>query len=168
MTRSSSVLLVVGIAGSAALAACGGAGAGAEAKAPAKADEPASTAREREPTSVEEAQELIARANADLSASEAGKKLEVDKDSAAAPPAPGGGSTGSTTTAKPTTPGVREESSRSAPADLCSQSCRALSSMRRAVSALCRMTGDEDARCSDAKKTLEKSESRVARCHCSP
>jgi hypothetical protein len=155
MIRSSSALLVVGIAASAALAACGG--AGAEAKAPAKAAEPAAAVAEREPTSVEEAQELIARANADLSSSESGKKADVDKDSAS-----------STTTAKPTSPGVREESSRSAPADSCGQSCRALSSMRRAVSALCRMTGDEDARCSDAKKTLEKSESRVARCHCGP
>jgi hypothetical protein len=38
--------------------------------------------------------------------------------------------------------------------------------MRRAVAALCRMTGEEDARCEDAKKTLNESESRVARCHC--
>jgi hypothetical protein len=156
MIRKDSALLLVGIAGSVALAACGGAG---EAKAPAKAAEPASTtAPEREPTSIEEAQEQIARANADLSGD--GKKADVDKDSAVRPPSPGAGSTSSTTTAP------REEAGRSAPADSCSQSCRALSSMRRAVSALCRMTGEEDARCSDAKKTLQQSESRVARCHC--
>ena len=167
MNRSSSALLFVGLAASAALAACGG--AGGEAK-PAKSAEPESAPREREPTTVAEAQELIARLNADLSASESAKKAsEVDKDSMQ-PPAPGSGSTSGTTNVKPTTPGgtVREESTRNGPADSCSQSCRALSSMRRAVSALCRMTGDEDARCSDAKKTLEQSESRVARCHCSP
>lgn len=165
MNRSSSALLFSAFAASVALAACGG--AAGEAK-PAKSAEPESTAREREPTTVAEAQELIARANADLSASESAKKTtDVDKDSVH-PPAPGGGSTSTTTPEKPKTPGVREESTRNGPADSCSQSCRALSSMRRAVSALCRMTGDEDARCSDAKKTLEQSESRVARCHCSP
>lgn len=151
---------IVGIAGSVALAACGGAG---EAKAPAKMSEPESSSRE--PTSVAEAQEQIERARADLSrdAKQAeGDKLDKDSASSAPPPSPGGGST---STAKPT--GPREESTRAAPADTCSQSCRALSSMRRAVSALCRMTGDEDARCSEAKKTLGESESRVARCHCS-
>lgn len=157
-TRSS-LLLGVALAGSVALAACGGAG---EAKAPAKMSEPESSAREREPTSVEEAQEQIARANADLSDEKAKKAGDVDKDSVARPTTPG--AAGSTSTTTP----PREEASRAAPADSCSHSCRALSSMRRAVSALCRMTGEEDARCSDAKKTLQQSESRVARCHCSP
>lgn len=149
-TRSS-LLLGSALLGSVVVAACGG--AGGEAKAPAKAPEP--EVPTREPSSIEEAQEQIARARTDLSAGESGKKAtEADKDSAAPPPSPGAG--------------VREEHSRVAPADSCSQSCRALSSMRRAVSALCRMTGEEDARCSEAKKTLGESESRVARCHCSP
>lgn len=171
MNRSSTALshgaFGVGIAASVALAACGGA-AGGEAK-PAKSAEPESTAREPEPKTVLEAMAQIEQAHADLSTSEeaAKKATEVDKDSAH-PKAPGAGGSTSSTTARPTTPGVREESTRNAPADTCSQSCRALSSMRRAVSALCRMTGDEDTRCSDAKKTLERSESRVARCHCSP
>jgi hypothetical protein len=155
-TRSS-VLFSVALAGSAVLAACGGAG---EAKAPAKTSEPESGAREREPTSIAEAEEQIARASESLSsAGDAAKKAEQDQDSSA-PTSPGSSASTSTT------PSPREETSKHAPADSCSQSCRALSSMRRAVSALCRMTGDEDARCSDAKKTLEQSESRVARCHC--
>lgn len=161
MIRSQTALLFFGIAGSVALAACGGAGE-AKAPAPAKASEPEASARE--PSSIAEAQEQIERARADLSLGEA-KKAEadkLDKDSAAKPPSPGAGSTSSSTPA-----GRHEESARTAPADSCSQSCRALSSMRRAVSALCRMTGDEDARCSDARKTLGESESRVARCHCS-
>lgn len=161
MIQRQSVLLFVVVAGSVAIAACGGAG---EAKAPAKAAEPESSLRE--PTSIEEAQAQIERASSDLSLAE-GKKAEGDKDYAAPPPSPGGGST-SSTTARPATPTApREESTRAVPADSCSQSCRALSSMRRAVSALCRMTGDGDARCSDARKTLVESESRVARCHCS-
>ena len=163
MIRKDSALLFVGLAASVVLAACGGAG---EAKAPAKAAEPESPSRE--PTSIEEAQQQIERARADLSGA-ADKKLEYDKDSMAPPPtSPGAGAgSSSTTTAKPTT-APREETGRAAPADSCSQSCRALSSMRRAVSALCRMTGDEDARCSEAKRTLEQSESRVAACHCRP
>ena len=141
-------LLSIGIVAAAALAACGGAG---DAKAPAKAAEP--MAPVREPTSIEEAQEQIARARDEVALGEA-KKADADKDSMK----PGAATSGTTT--------PREESPRTAAADSCSQSCRALSSMRRAVTALCRMTGEEDARCSDAKKTLSDSESRVARCHC--
>lgn len=156
MIAKDSALFVVGIAGSVALAACGGAGEAGEAKAPAKAMEPESSTRE--PTSIQEAEEQIARARADLSlGDDAGRKAEgdkLDRESAVPSQSPGASSA------------PREEASRPAPGDSCSQSCRALSSMRRAVSALCRMTGDEDARCSGAKRTLEESESRVARCHC--
>lgn len=157
MIRTKTGLLFFGVAGSIALAACGGAG---EAKAPARAAEPAP----REPTSIAEAQEQIDRARAELSLdAEAAKKAEGDKldKDYAPPPSPAGESTGGSV-AKPTSP--QEE--RASSGDSCSSSCRALSSMRRAVSALCRMTGDEDARCSDARRTLEQSESRVARCHC--
>jgi hypothetical protein len=38
--------------------------------------------------------------------------------------------------------------------------------MRRAVAALCRMAGEADARCEDAKHTLSESEQRVAACGC--
>jgi hypothetical protein len=44
--------------------------------------------------------------------------------------------------------------------------CRALTSMRSAVTALCRMTGNEDARCVDAKRTLADSEGRISPCSC--
>lgn len=151
--RSRASLLFSSIGGGFLLAACGGAG---DAKMPAKAAEPQA---EREPTTVAEAQEQIERASAEL-ASRADKKFEADHDSPAAD---------STATSKPTSPGggVREETAKTTALDACSNSCRALSSMRRAVTALCRMTGDEDTRCSDAKKTLKDNESRVARCHCS-
>jgi hypothetical protein len=157
-----SLLLFVGIAGATALAACGGA-EGAPAKAPAgtAGAEPEST--QREPTSVAEAQDQIARAKSDLELTEK-KKAEGDKDSATSP---GGGATPSTSPAAK--PSVREESPKLSVQDSCGQSCKALSSMRRAVSALCRMTGDTDSRCADARKTLQDSESRVvATCHCNP
>jgi hypothetical protein len=34
------------------------------------------------------------------------------------------------------------------------------------VTALCRMTGPEDARCVDARRTLADSQARIAQCSC--
>ncbi len=152
MSRASSLFVVSGAA-ALVLGACGGA-----AEAPAKSPAATTPADEREPASIAEAQDRIERARAELSgdvAADAVKKSEADKDTRPAAEAPQSSSA------------VREERAAGA-ADACASSCRALSSMRRAVSALCRMTGDEDARCSDARKTLGESESRVARCHCAP
>jgi hypothetical protein len=159
MNRVRASLFFFGLLGAVLLAACGG--APGEAKTPAMAP----SAEEREPTSVAQAQDQIERARAEL-AGEA-KKAEADKDTARAPTAPGaatGGSTAEKPASKPAP--AREETSK--PNDPCASSCRALSSMRRAVSALCRMTGDEDTRCSEARRTLQQSESRVAQCHCGP
>jgi hypothetical protein len=38
--------------------------------------------------------------------------------------------------------------------------------MRRAVDAICRMAGAQDARCLDARKILKDDEARVAPCGC--
>jgi len=48
----------------------------------------------------------------------------------------------------------------------CDTSCRAIVSMRRAVAVLCRLTGEDDPRCVDAKHTLSESERRVVACGC--
>ena len=48
----------------------------------------------------------------------------------------------------------------------CGDGCRAITSMRRAVTALCRMTGDDDARCKDARETLQSREAKLASCGC--
>jgi hypothetical protein len=161
---ASSVLVFVSVAGAAALGACGGA---AESNAPAKAASPAEPAEEREPTTVAEAQERIDRARAQLEPARA--KTDADKDSTADSAAPRAPKTSTTPPSGGTsvTTSPREEAAKSE-ANACGQSCRALSSMRRAVTALCRMTGDDDARCSDARRTLQTSESRVAACHCAP
>ena len=133
-----------------AIAACGGAEGS---KAPPQAPSPAATtAPEREPESIAEAQEQIEHAKSDLSFS------EKDNDSASSSAAKPRGTTGT----------APSEESATGAGNSCVSSCRAISSMRRAVTALCRMTGDEDTRCADAKKTLSKSESSVARCHCGP
>ena len=149
------------------LVACGGADS-APPKAPSSAA-PAEEAREaeQEPRTVEEAQSQIARARADLGG---------------APTGSGGSGTGADSTAststdakadaskKPSSPQSRPsagaEPPREASPDACANPCRALTSMRRAVSALCRLTGDTDNRCSDARRTLSESEGRVRPCKC--
>ncbi|HEY8077557.1 MAG TPA: hypothetical protein VIF62_25700 [Labilithrix sp.] len=121
-----------------------------------------------EPTTVEEAQAQIARAQQDLGgtsrASEASSTPASDaKREAPAPPPP---------PPPPMSPSASRPADVAAKAqattdtDRCQSPCRAIASMRRAVGALCRMTGDDDARCLDAKKTLTESESRVAPCGC--
>jgi hypothetical protein len=41
-----------------------------------------------------------------------------------------------------------------------------MSSMRRAVDAICRLAGESEQRCIDARATLKTSETRVAGCGC--
>jgi hypothetical protein len=49
----------------------------------------------------------------------------------------------------------------------CASPCRALASMKRAVEALCRMTGESDTKCVDARKTLADNVGKTASCKCS-
>jgi hypothetical protein len=141
MTGRSLSLLVLTAA---CVAACGGA---APAKSPEASESMDRAAPEpRTPRTIEEAQDQIARARASLD----GSKTKATEPSApSAEKAPQGGA-------------VREEK----PVDLCGSPCRALASMTRAVEALCRMTGDADNRCVDARRTLDESTARVSSCRC--
>lgn len=134
-----------------ALVACGGADT-----APPRAPGPSTT----EPTSVEEAQDQIARAKAELGFAPPADAAKIVQQPGAAPAPPPPSTPPRKSSAEP-----KAESS-TANADPCVSPCRAIASMRRAVGALCRMTGDDDARCSDAKKTLAESEAKVATCAC--
>ncbi len=149
-----------------AIAACGG----SEAKAPQTRDVHESRDLETEPATVEEAQEQISRARDQLVLASAATPIQ-DQPGAFAR-APG-------TTARPSSepaPPAAEPTSRPAPPrkggtpkadeNRCSSPCRALASMRRAVTVLCRMTGDGDNRCLDAKRTLAESEGRISPCSC--
>jgi hypothetical protein len=144
-------------------AACGGCGgsAGMQPSAPAAspadsvAREPAKGAFPDEPKTIDEAREQIARAKAELE-SGARAKEEPRADDAR----PAGAAQPSTGAAPP-----REER-KLAEAPTCRTPCQALRSMRRAVDALCRMTGSGDVRCTDAQRTLAASEQRVATCGC--
>lgn len=133
-----------------ALAVCGG---GAEARAPM------SVGVTPEPTTVEEAQEQIARLHEQLGGGTAptgdAQRVVPAEPVAPATALPDSSSSKGASKAAPST-----EDSR------CSNPCRALASMRRAVTALCRMTGDTDTRCIDAKRTLSDSERSVSRCSC--
>ena len=134
-----------------ALAACGGA------TSPARAPE---SRAEPEPATIEEAQQQIARARS---------RLAGGASEAADPPAAASEAAPSLEPATPSSePGARPDSmtKQGVGNGHCSSPCRALASMRRAVTALCRMTGDTDARCVDAKRTLTYNEGRVTPCSC--
>ena len=152
MTSARRSLLLFCVA-SLLVAACGGA---PDAKAP--------ESMVSEPSTVEEAQAQIARARSELGGDPSPR---VSADAAPAtppppPPAPAPQASRQTEDQKKT----MESAPSGAAEGQCSSPCRALASMRRAVTALCRMTGDEDARCRDARKTLQSSEARVTPCAC--
>ena len=137
-----------------ATAACGGADS-TPAKAPAQErhDKALEDEALSEPRTIEEAQDRIAQASAALEAKGDAKASSESAPQAEPPTAPQGGATA------PGAPRRERE-------DTCGSPCRALASMKRAVEALCRMTGDTDDRCVDAKRTLGESTSRVASCRC--
>jgi len=147
-------VLAVTALSSALAVACGGADAGAPAsKSPTESREP--VREEVEPRTVEEAQEQIARLSASLDKSDV-KKAE---------PATGD-NTPKTETSKPSSATTPQAGATGGSEGACGNPCRALMSMKRAVDALCRMTGDTDNRCVDAKKTLTDSTTRVSPCKC--
>jgi hypothetical protein len=132
--------------------------------APAKSVQ-AAPAFEPEPSTVEEAQAQLDRALSELrKVTPGGTGAAGGTVQSASPPA----------TSQPTTAGVGGETrgdtslnQRSADAR-CQTGCRAIASMRRAVAALCRLAGEQDTRCTDARRTLGDSETKVAGCGCGP
>ena len=137
----------------------------------AREGSPARAPMAPEPESIEQAQQQI---------EDARQALGLPTGIPTGGPAGGAATGGSTSTTPPATPPAaapppadaskssseaREEGERAAE-NPCVPSCRAIASMRRAVQALCRLSGATDPRCADAKRTLETSERRVASCGC--
>jgi len=157
--RSSAVAVLVasGIALAAvALGGCGG--AAPEAAAPSAKTPESARSTAPEPGSIEEAQAQIASARAQLGGN-AGPNRFAPAPGAAPAPEAAPMSPGSTSgpTSSPPPPPSADSSAASGGGDRCASPCRALASMRRAVNALCRMTGNDDARCTDANQiVLEK------------
>lgn len=145
------------------LAACGA--AQREPTAPATAPPPSSIAAHeaegRAPETVDEARAAIERARRDIDALSPGGPSDAPAAAAQSPAA-------EAPTAQPAEVAGRAEArpGSGAASSSCARACSALASMRRAVDALCRMSGDADASCVDAKKTLDSSTARAARCAC--
>jgi hypothetical protein len=133
------------------LAACATGCAAEKAGAPA----PVVTAAP-EPSTVEEAQAQLARAHEQLGGAPS-DALHADTS--------GGPGTGGA--ADEATPRSSEQpfagDTRKSP---CAVVCNAIASMKRAVDAICRMAGEADPRCLEARKTLADDDAKVARCTC--
>lgn len=108
---------------------------------------------ENSPRTVEDAELAIARARSEIDAFAGSAKTPANEPSTSPTEAP----------KKPPSAPLSASPSTDA---ACSTPCRALASMRRAVGALCELTGEADARCTEAKKTLAESTSRVGACVC--
>ena len=149
----------------AALGVCiaGAAGCAAnEAAAPAAAEPTGMKLESREPATIEEAQAQLEQARAQLPGAAAFVSTTPAAEAGGVPGPTGGGVTtqSTTETALPDTSSKRRELQR------CGNACGAMQSMRHAVDAICRMAGESDARCTDARRTLKDSETKVAGCGC--
>jgi hypothetical protein len=142
---------------------------------PAKSVESTPAREEAEPATLEEAQAQLGRALAQLRGVAPGTPPVAGQ-----PPIVGGaggtatgGTTTTTTTGPAPTATAATEASKAGPTTAdqaadsrCVTGCRAIASMRRAVAAICRLAGTEDTRCTDARRTLGDSETKVAGCGC--
>lgn len=166
---------VVATASFLALAGCGGAAGGEAAKTPEPQER--HDVQGPEPTTIEQAEKEIAHAKADLAASAAQASVSPPGPatsagaSADSAPQPSQSEPAPSPQATPASPSRRPPAQEAPKASLtfedrCASPCRAIASMRRAVTALCRMTSDSDTRCVDAKRTLTDSEQRVTACSC--
>ncbi|HEY3817911.1 MAG TPA: hypothetical protein VGL81_12105 [Polyangiaceae bacterium] len=126
--------------------------AAAPAAAPTTAAPGSAKEESREPATIEEAQAQLEQARAQL----AGQ----------APAGPSAAGTGATV--ESSVSGGATSAAESPPPSKCGNACGAVSSMRRAVDAICRLAGDADARCTDARKTLKDGEAKVTGCGCPP
>lgn len=156
-----------------ALAGCGGAAPGAASPATAAPEAKAPDAPSGDPSTVEQAQDQIAAAKAELAAA-GGHASAADTSSRSTQEPPSATGTSTPPAAGVARPSATPPKKASAPPPAeaptgttsCGSPCRAIASMRRAVTALCRMTGADDTRCVDAKRTLTESQTRIAPCSC--
>ena len=141
------------------LVACGG--AAEPPRSPPSTGPDRDGVTDRAPATIEEAQDQIAEAQQRLAGgddeSKAADAMPAAEAPAPPPPPPKSSSSGASAPAK---------TKENAPVDACVSPCRAFASMRRAVEALCRMTGDTDDRCVKARRTLDTSNGRVSACRC--
>jgi hypothetical protein len=144
---------------------------GAESSAPKSGEEPAApagslgVASEREPATLAEAEQLLARAQAELD------RLTLDEPQGRATGAP---APATASPASPSDQGERDEKSAAQaeaaptpPPSPCENACRAFASLERARDAICRLDGEDGQRCSRARQIHDGAGRRVASCGCS-
>lgn len=86
-----------------------------------------------------------------------------------APPAMGGATRKTGAGSKPSAGRGQSSTAPAAAADKesrCATACKAFASLQRAASAVCRLAGEDDARCDHAKKVVSDNSRRVAQCGC--
>ncbi|HYJ10714.1 MAG TPA: hypothetical protein VEX18_16945 [Polyangiaceae bacterium] len=144
---------------------------GAESSAPRSGEEPAApagsfeAASEREPATLAEAEQLLARAQAELD------RLALNEPQSPAAGAP------AAATASPVPPrdqaerdeksAAQAEAAPTPPPSPCDNACRAFASLERASDAVCRLDGEDGQRCSRARQIRDGAARRVASCGCS-
>jgi hypothetical protein len=107
------------------------------------------------PSTIEEAEAELSRARTSLEGPPASQPVPSQ--------APQGGVVQPSPPPPPMAPAPRVEARETS---TCETPCRAIASMRRAVSTICRLAGEEDARCTNAREVLKSNEKRVASCGC--
>jgi type IV secretory pathway VirB10-like protein len=116
--------------------------------APAKRDELGEAVAELERARTELEGALSPRASRPAATAGAGASRGADADASRAPAAPA--------------PKAEKKGSESS----CSTACRAFTSLDRAASAVCRLAGEKDARCTHAHDVLADAQKRVTVCGC--
>jgi hypothetical protein len=117
-------------------------------QAPEKRDPLGEAVAELERARTELEGALAPRASRPAANAGAGSSRGADSDASRAPAAPA--------------PKAEKKSSESS----CSTACRAFTSLEHAASAVCRLAGDKDARCTHARNVLGDAQKRVAVCGC--
>lgn len=145
-------MITLGALVASTVVACGG----AQSKGAAAPEAPASTEAQAapEPTTLDDAKAQLERARAELLGEGATPAMPAEPG----PATPSEGADAAETEAgADVAPGS---------ASACRTTCRAVDSMRSAVTAICRLAGDESDDCREAKSTLTRGEARAEGCGC--
>ena len=107
-------------------------------------------------TTLDEAERALAVAEGEL-ASLFAPPAPAEAPAAPPPPPAAGGASA---------PKGAEAEAEKKPASRCELACKAFSSLGRAAEAVCRLAGEQDARCSRARGAVDDNRRRVASCGC--
>lgn len=152
------------------------AGSFAEPPPPAAPSPEPATAAEGEKDALEESRSMtddLASAQAELDAAKRELDLALEPVAARKPSATGGAAPPAATPsrARPTDGAAADEAPKSKAEKKggetsCQTACRAFQSLGRAAGSICRLTGDEDDRCTHARGVVSQAERRVTACAC--